>query len=730
MDSEPQSANLQEVGAPTRPQVRSNFRSALFRYEGHKADLGMGLRNAAGVTIPLFVGWLTNQLNPALIAALGALNVSYADGRDPYRARGRRMLLSSVACAAAVFAGARLSHSPVGAILLIGLWSFSAGMLVSLGATAADLGNISLVTLIVFAARPLNPRDAALSSFIALCGSLLQTGLSLAAWPVRGLSPERKVLGSLYTQLASLAESHDATPPPASEQITAAQQALAGLSGDHSVEAERYVSILNQAERIRLSIIALLRLRSRLRGNSDTTAAVEIVDRALHITFMALAAYGRCLSLAADFTSLEPVPLDPLQDIGQALRVGEQTAPSQTAAAFLKDCRTQIEALAGQLRTVRDLVTNTTDSGDSAFRGKQQTTPWRLRLSGAAATLRANFTLRSPACRHAVRLMVCVAVAETISRSQNWHRWYWIPMTVAIVLKPDFKSTFSRGTLRLAGTIIGLVLATVMFHLVPANMVAVHIVLIGVFTFLLRSFGQSNYGIFVIALSALIVVLVALSGVSPGEVILSRGLNTFIGGTLALLAYWLWPTREEKHISDAIAEMLDAYRAYFHTVREAYVGNIEAGSRLLDDVRLQSRLARSRLEASIDRLSAEPNVSAEKLQRLTGMLASSHRLVHAIMALEAGLTDSVSAPVRGTFVTFANHAEVTLHTLAAALRGSKVETDDLPNLREDHHCLISSGSPEVERYALVNVEADRIANSLNTLSGQILKRAQSGQGVA
>jgi uncharacterized membrane protein YccC len=38
-------------------------------------------------------------------------------------------------------------------------------------------------------------------------------------------------------------------------------------------------------------------------------------------------------------------------------------------------------------------------------------------------------------------------------------------MTVAIVLKPDFASTFSRGALRLGGTFGGLVFATALFHL-------------------------------------------------------------------------------------------------------------------------------------------------------------------------------------------------------------------------------------------------------------------------
>ena len=57
-----------------------------------------------------------------------------------------------------------------------------------------------------------------------------------------------------------------------------------------------------------------------------------------------------------------------------------------------------------------------------------------------------------------------------------------------------------------------------------------------------------------------------------------------------------------------------------------------------------------------------------------------------------------------------------LYYPAASLRGSPIAADHLPDLREDHHALASSGDPAVARYILVNIETDRIANSLNTLA--------------
>lgn len=161
--------------------------------------------------------------------------------------------------------------------------------------------------------------------------------------------------------------------------------------------------------------------------------------------------------------------------------------------------------------------------------------------------------------------------------------------------------------------------------------------------------------------------------------------------------------------------------AYFRAIRDSYEQPEAPPAAALDHARLEARLARSNLEASAARLASEPGC-APNLEPVTAILASSHRLVHAFMALEAGLSRSRPVPARPAFLAFANDVEVTLHSLAASLRGSPVPQSDLPDLREAHRVLVHAGDPVTERYALVNVETDRITNSLNTLTELILPR--------
>jgi uncharacterized membrane protein YccC len=331
--------------------------------------------------------------------------------------------------------------------------------------------------------------------------------------------------------------------------------------------------------------------------------------------------------------------------------------------------------------------------------------------------------LQSSAFRHAIRLAAMVALGNTLERAFYWHRSYWLPMTIVLVLKPEFTTTFTRGVLRIGGTIVGLFLATALFHFVPGT-ITLQIVLIFIFTLQLRWFGPANYGIFAVAISALVVFLIALTGVSPKGVIWARGINTAAGGALALLAYWIWPTWERTQVSERIAGMLDVYRGYFHKLWEIYARNETSGTRELDRVRLEARLARTNLEASIERLRAEPGTTAEQVNQLNALLASSHRLVHALMALDAGWLHTAAIAPRPAFRPFAEHVEKTLDLLSAGLRGRRIKTGEFPDLREDHHVLVSSGDQRNERYALINVEADRIVNSLNTLREQVMERVR------
>jgi uncharacterized membrane protein YccC len=582
-------------------------------------------------------------------------------------------------------------------------------MLVALGTTAADLGVITLVTLVVFAAKPLPPLEALQSGLVSLAGGLFQTLLSVALWPIRPYAPERRIIASLYSALASMART-PAPPsisPPISTQFSDAQEALTSLSGDRSLEAERHVYLLNQAERIRLSILTLGRLTRRIARDERGREAARTLTQVLQAAAIVLSPISRAGKKLAQF-----------DESADAFRHHDWNVHTAFFAALIRDATRQVDALGGQLRAAADVASNIAAarlSGDELSNNKKNQ-PWFLQISGTIPKLQANLSLHSTVFRHAVRLAVCLGVGDALGRTLSLQRTYWIPMTIAIVLKPDFTATFSRGVLRVGGTFAGLILATALFHFLNAG-IATEIALMTGFIFLLRWIGPANYGILVTALSAMVVLLIATTGVAPKDVISARALNTAVGGLLAMVAYAVWPTWEKTQVAPALADMLDAYRIYFRAVLIA----LTAGSSPnIDALRLNARRARSNAEASVERMSGEPGVTPEQLNLLNAILVNSHGFVHAAMSLESGLYQTGTVPARAATVRFAEQAQDTLAALATALRSGKMR-QDLPDLRQAYNGILQSPETVVERYALVNVEADRITTSLNTLAEQIAR---------
>ena len=330
--------------------------------------------------------------------------------------------------------------------------------------------------------------------------------------------------------------------------------------GDTSSEsAEALRALLDETERMRLEIVALQDMGGHMPDDMHAH-----LDAALAATAHVLEDLAQALRSGRTLMDVSAA-LQCLDDAGGALQA---PAAGPNLAAVV--ARAHVEALAGQLRAAVELAAQGSATGDVTSAHEEALRPPHLRLREPLAILRANLTLRSTACRHAVRLAAGLAIADAGTRLLAVPRAYWVPMTLVIVLKPEFGATFSRGLGRLLGTALGLAVATALVYLAFGD-VAGRIVLLGALMFAMRSVGRANYGLFVVALTALVVVLTSFAGTRAEAAIVERGLDTLLGGVLALVIYALWPTWERTQTPGAVADVLDAYRTYAAAVLGAYL---------------------------------------------------------------------------------------------------------------------------------------------------------------
>lgn len=164
--------------------------------------------------------------------------------------------------------------------------------------------------------------------------------------------------------------------------------------------------------------------------------------------------------------------------------------------------------------------------------------------------LRDNLSPATPVGRTALQLAVIVALSAAFSRLLPLPNSYWLPMTAVIVMNTDWRQTFTKGMARIAGTVAGGGLATVLavaLHPGPLALVG----LVVAFAFLSFLFLRVNYAVYAMFITAYVVFQLAGVGLPTAELVPARLLYTALGGVLALLLQFAWPvsSRERREVS-------------------------------------------------------------------------------------------------------------------------------------------------------------------------------------
>jgi uncharacterized membrane protein YccC len=382
-----------------------------------------------------------------------------------------------------------------------------------------------------------------------------------------------------------------------------------------------------------------------------------------------------------------------------------------------------LHALAGQLAAAVRNANWAGSRGESRAVAAETPLPLALRGSSPLATLRANLTPQSVAFRHAVRTAACFSMALLVSRQWQMPHGYWLPMTAAIVLRPDFAATFNFGLLRVVGTVFGLLLTTVLLYVTPDQPWA-HLALMAVLCMGFRYLATVHYGAAVAALTGTVVILLSFEGVAPGAAVIDRVINTVLGSSMALAAYLVWPTWERGRARAALADMLDAYASYLRTLARPDQHDAQR------ETRTAARTARSNAQASLERMRSEPGTPDHLLELAQALFANGNRLARTAMTLEAVIRDRDTLPEQTEINAFIEHAATALRGVSSNLREQRAATP-LPPLRDLQRSLATLLAMSDDRATADLLEriADRLVDNVDTLA-HVVSRSLPPAGVA
>jgi uncharacterized membrane protein YccC len=569
---------------------------------------------------------------PIMEAALAALLTCLCDAGGPIRRRIPSLLSFAVigACVTVLFGLVR--SLPLGLVIPIScLGVFCTSFARVYGQAAMQVGNLLTVVLVLALRRvPDDVTDMAIMFAMFLAGSLWALLLTMVIWRLHPFLPARRAVARVYLTLASLAADlrHTLNHPAPDDAIW-----------DRHARAHRRV-VREAIEQARAAVLETVRARGfRHRRGAQSWIRLEAADQMFGalIGLSDLLADGPAAATrrGADRMLRRTAPM--LVLLGRAIvtdappRMPKLTAALDAIAADVAAMpegavRRTAEAIIERLR-----IAVTLSGADALVPEGAALAPVsvRERLLGP---IRANLDWNSAMLRHALRVAAVAAPAFAITLGWPGPYAHWLTITMVMTMQPYFALTFTRAVERIAGTMLGGVVAAVIATICTTPITtALALFPLAVMSLSLRAV---SFALFITCLTPLVVLLSELG--RPGEpevtIALMRALFTLIGGALAVGGnFLLWPSWEPVRLAAEIGRAIRAHGAYARAEISALLG--ETPPATVEPARRAAGVASNNVEASLQRAILEPHkddgVEAAltvdaALRRMAGRLSALH----------------------------------------------------------------------------------------------------------
>jgi uncharacterized membrane protein YccC len=530
-------------------------------------DWLQGIRAAVGISVPTAIGLLSGHLSWGILTALATFWTLLCDMGGAYRQKALTITGSGLALLLAYVFGAWVTQSVAGYVIGIFAWAFVMTLVGVAGNAASQAGLIS-TTIVVVAVVLTVPNEFWTRLLLCSGGVLWGAVLILALWPAHPFLPLFQMISKSCGRLADLLDSVWVGTPKSGYGASNLRVALAYDGLLTSIEQSRKVwgavrvrragpslrstqlldliENLDSAGKIIIGFRGVLNLvgqepwfdsvRDELRGFTDvlTRLAWEISS--------AVARRGAII----ESTSLQAA-------VDRLLPRLQESASAAKYDFTRQELRRTVELLAREFNWLAETTGQLrTGEANPPNRPQERTRPRLERLS-FITELRNNLSFQSSTFRHALRLAAASAIAGILASAFHLTRGYWIPMTVVVVLKPNFGGTLHRAVQRISGTVAGALLAALFLWFIHDTWWLLGI--LALLSFATLTLRWANYVAFSLALTPMIMVMLDLA--HPGTVTDSflRILHTIIGGLLAIVAgYLLFPVWERSKLPNQLAE--------------------------------------------------------------------------------------------------------------------------------------------------------------------------------
>ena len=634
-------------------------------------DMAEGLRMAVGIFVPIVIGWEYGHISWGVLVALTTFWVLLCDTGGSYRSKAASMAVASVAIIAAFIVGSWTSQSSLTHLVGIFVWLSVAALFGITGNAAAQAGLMSSTMFIVSVALYV-PGEFWIRAGLCCVGALWAMALSLALWPLQTSTPVFKALEISYLKLAELLEafwSGTSADRPVNNinfalafdsfitQLENTRKIWGAIRARRAGPSARSIQLLRLIElldRIGGAVVALRQLLGRLDENPRRAAIMQ----ELH-------------SLTADLAMIA-------HTLARSIPKRGRTFDSRQIEAILKKAETRIETLFGSQRSRQDPLYSNPELRNTALNlvkqirktikvianlesnGEEKDTPaevsslpetkpfrfWRI--------IRNNISFESDGFRHALRLGVIAVLGQAIAIVLHLPRGYWIPVTILFILKPNFGGTLQRAVLRLTGTVLGGLIAAALSLTIQEDVILIAI--LPVLAFGALSVRPINYGLYTLALTPMIMVMLDVGHTANWETSFLRVFHTFVGGILAVVGgYLLFPIWEKEKLPGELAAAIKANANFLRIILTKSPPE-DDGERKRRQFQRKAGLALANAATAGQRVLSEPTHLGSEVESSLAVINDARDIFHILSAImeSHALSSSLSENLRALGIDLAN----------------------------------------------------------------------------
>ena len=635
-------------------------------------DIGRGLRCMASFMAPLALG-LTGRLPVEMIfAAMAAQNVANVDVRGAYGLRLSLLLAMTLVLAGSAAMGALAAPSLAACLAATALVGLGAGLWRHL---SSDYGpSLAIASgFLCFIAMAEKGGSAAAQShaLAALVGGCWGTALHVALWPIRPQHPLRQAVGAAWlaaAEVCTLSAGHSAEADLRSALDKANSILGSARARRNRTAVGRLEDLNNAAARLAQRVSAFQSAWEEVAGLPPGEEVVSAAESAMSV----LGNLSRSVALAV--VSRQPAHLARaevrLRRLDHLLGVLGVFATRQPSPAHWAAVGATIRDLSAYLPEVGAALRRTTDrASDQGSFSLELLDLAHLKLRPLTAALNLSRHIDPALARYTARITVLSLAGVVAMKVLDLRHGYWLPLTLMVVLQPDYGSTRAKAVQRLMGTLAGSVLASLVLWLrlpFPALMAATALSAFG-FGFYLRR----KYWIAVVFITLFVVVLTESLGPATLELTAERFGDTLAGGLLALLAALVfWPVWEKGRFRPILARALRANAAYMRVVGD----RLAAGLRYDMEVVRAKRAAESasaEVFSSLQRMSGDPKNVRDPMSELAVVANGNQRVTRALnLIILQSDPDSPLPEARALTTLGAEALEDMAHSLQAPESGS------------------------------------------------------------